>query len=384
VARLKVRYLVAKRQPNGTVLFYWQPNQALRQAGYRCHRLARDTNLLADAVAEAERINADVDAWRAGTKPEPIRAHTLPWLAKLHCKDEAFTRLADSTRRSYRECLKVLEGWSRRAGHPKVTGLARPAIKQFQRTLAEQSRHKSNKVMRVLRILLQFAVDEGYLETNPATKLKLRKTEPRAAVWTPEEVDRFCAAAAAAGRSSVALAVRLAVNLGQREGDVLRLTWAQHDGHAFSIRQGKTGTLIEVPVARELAHALALAPRSSPSIVVSEVTGRPYLADNFRAVFARIRRAAGLSGVQFLDLRRTAVVRLAEAGCTVPEVAAITGHGIETTQKILEVYLPRNSTMARHAIAKLESYRARRVGSSNREAGGGVGSVVPRWPAPSW
>ncbi len=50
--------------------------------------------------------------------------------------------------------------------------------------------------------------------------------------------------------------------------------------------------------------------------MVSEITGRPYLADNFRAVFAKIRRAAGLSGVQFLDLRRTAVVRLAEAGCT--------------------------------------------------------------------
>jgi len=60
--------------------------------------------------------------------------------------------------------------------------------------------------------------------------------------------------------------------------------------------------------------------------------------------------AAGVEGLQFRDLRRTAAVRLAEAGCTVPEIAAITGHTIDTTARILEAYLPRNFTMARAAI----------------------------------
>ena len=226
--------------------------------------------------------------------------------------------------------------------------------------------------------MLQFAVDEGYLEINPATKLKLRKTSARTAVWTAQDVDRFCATAINANRASVALAVRLAVNLGQREGDVLRLTWAQHDANGFKIRQGKTGAHIQVPVTAELATALSTTTKTSTNIVVSEITKRPYKADNFRAVFADIRERAGIAGVQFLDLRRTAVVRLAEAGCTVPEIAAITGHSIDTTQKILEVYLPRTSTMAKHAIAKLESYRKRQVGSSDRKAGDGVGRVVPR------
>ena len=150
MAKFRVRYLVSKPQPNGTVLFYWQPNTALRAAGYRTHRLARETNLLADAIVEAERFNADIDAWRAGTKPEPMRAYSMPWIIRLYSADEGFTRLADSTKKGYRECFKELEAWSRRAGHPKITGLKRPAIKQYQRTLAEHSRHKSNKVMRVL------------------------------------------------------------------------------------------------------------------------------------------------------------------------------------------------------------------------------------------
>ena len=65
----------------------------------------------------------------------------------------------------------------------------------------------------------------------------------------------------------------------------------------------------------------------APVIVISETTGQPYKEDNFRHVFARIRAAAidgndetgrppckELDGLWFLDLRRTAVVRLAEAG----------------------------------------------------------------------
>ena len=62
----------------------------------------------------------------------------------------------------------------------------------------------------------------------------------------------------------------------------------------------------------------------------------------------------------FLDLRRTTVVWLAEAGSTKAEVAAITGHLIDRVRTILETYLPRTGPMAVAAIAKLEDARARR------------------------
>jgi integrase len=43
----------------------------------------------------------------------------------------------------------------------------------------------------------------------------------------------------------------------------------------------------------------------------------------------RIMREAGVEGVRFADLRRTAIVRLAEAGCTGPEISAIRGHQLD-------------------------------------------------------
>ena len=53
------------------------------------------------------------------------------------------------------------------------------------------------------------------------------------------------------------------------------------------------------------------------------------------------------------------MVFLAEAGCSIPEIAAITGHSLRTATQILETYLPPNSAMAKNAITRLEEHRAR-------------------------
>jgi integrase len=71
--------------------------------------------------------------------------------------------------------------------------------------------------------------------------------------------------------------------------------------------------------------------------------------------------------VVYRQLRHTAIVQLARAGCsgppssplTVPEIASITGHSIKTVTQILEHYLPRDSVAAQNAIAKLEAWRRR-------------------------
>jgi len=75
---------------------------------------------------------------------------------------------------------------------------------------------------------------------------------------------------------------------------------------------------------------------------------------------ARARRAAGLAALHG-SAASTAVVRLAVAGCSVPEIAAVTGHTIDRCARILEVYLPRTALMARAAVARLDQARAART-----------------------
>jgi integrase len=358
MSKFRVRYLVAKRQKS-RVLYYWQPNKPLRDAGFLPRRLTERTNDLSDAIREAEALNRELDAWRAGQQPVPGQPGTVPWLIKLYRSDPRFVDLAPKTQRGYDQCLVVIEAWSERAEHPPLVTISRKACATFYRSMSATPA-KASAVLRVLRLMLAFAVDEGEIERNPAEKMRLKVSARREQVWALEQIEAFITAAERHGRASIGLAALLGAGLGQREGDVLRLGWTQYDGASVRLRQRKTGKLIAVPATAELRQALDAAPRTAATMVVSETTGRPYTEDNFVHLFREIATKAGLPDeLQFRDLRRTAVVFLAEAGCSVPEIAAITGHSLRTSAQILETYLPRNSAMARNAITRLEEHRAR-------------------------
>lgn len=360
MAKLSVRHLVSKQQKSGTVLYYWQPPKALRSAGFLPQRLARATNDPLDAAREAEALNREVDDWRRGDTGPRIKNETLPWLIRLYKNSPEYTNLSHASRATYDSHLRRIEAWSRKAKDPPLRSLSRKICRNYYRGLLDQlSPAGAATVMRVLSVLLAFAVDEELITTNPAAKLKIKTPNPRCAVWKPEEIEVVCRKAIEVGRPSVALAVRLAADLGQRKGDILRLTWSQYRDGAFRIRQEKTKTYIEVPASEVLKEQLAGVKRMGPVILVNEETGRPWRGGTFGDNFATIREDADLSHLQFRDLRRTAVVRLGEAGCSVPEIAAITGHTIDGTTRIIEVYLPRNSTMARNAVTKLEEYKRR-------------------------
>lgn len=75
----------------------------------------------------------------------------------------------------------------------------------------------------------------------------------------------------------------------------------------------------------------------------------------FRGTWRKACTKAGIKGLTFHDLRGTAVTRLARAGCSVPEIATITGHSLKDVGAILDGhYLSRDIDLAETAIRKLE------------------------------
>jgi site-specific recombinase XerD len=367
MGRFKVRYLVAKRQKAHT-LFYWQPAHVLRKLGFNTRRLAERTNRLEDAVMEAERLNHELDRWREGLGEPTIEPGTLPWLIELYRATELYTELASKTQRSYEQGIGLLTSWSKERRHPPINGLQTRHVRELLSTIERPAmRHLA---YRTLRLLLSFAVAEGHIERNPARGLRIKGASPREIYWTINQLAALHRTALANERPSLALAAHLALNLGQREGDVLRLAWSQYESGTFTLRQHKTRRLISIPATAELCLVLAGAPRASPTIVISETTAQPYKEDHFRHEFARIRELAGLpTSLRFMDLRRTAVVRLAEAGCSIPEIAAVTGHTIDRTARILEAYLPRTAPMARAAVSRLDQARAERTKAGSQLEG---------------
>ncbi|MNL58420.1 Phage integrase family protein [compost metagenome] len=63
----------------------------------------------------------------------------------------------------------------------------------------------------------------------------------------------------------------------------------------------------------------------------------------------------------FHDLRGTAVTRLAIAGCSIPQIASITGHSLRDVESILDAhYLGGKVELADQAIAKLEEFQGKK------------------------
>jgi integrase len=222
-----------------------------------------------------------------------------------------------------------------------------------------------------LRLVLQHGVDTGMLAVNAALRPGGLKPPRRHEVWSPEQIARFLDAAA----PDIRLACALLIYTAQRPADVLSMTWDQIDtaldGRTWiSLRQAKVGELVRVPAHRALAALLHDAPRRAEHVVPSP-RGMAWSYRNFSRAWDRTRRRADyrlarellrlgtpkdeirermLVGLQRRDIRRTAMVRLAEAGATTAQIAAVSGHTIDQTSRILDTYIPRRGEVAAAAI----------------------------------
>jgi integrase len=136
-----------------------------------------------------------------------------------------------------------------------------------------------------------------------------------------------------------------------------------YDGEKIRVVQSKTGARVWIKCHKDLKPHLdaAVAEARAAGIVNApflralrgNAMGERYFATRWDAVAER----TGTMQLNRQDLRRAAVIRLAEAECTVPQIAAITGHSLRQVETIVEVYFVRTYEMGEAAIAKLERHR---------------------------
>ncbi len=90
-------------------------------------------------------------------------------------------------------------------------------------------------------------------------------------------------------------------------------------------------------------------------LILTNSRHRPWTSLGFQSVWTAEVKKAGIAGLTFHDLRGTAVTRLALVGCTVAEIATITGHSLRDVHTILDSnYLHRDVALGDSAIRKLE------------------------------
>src|SRR5262249_58082064 len=117
--------------------------------------------------------------------------------------------------------------------------------------------------------------------------------------------------------------------------------------------QQKTGAALQIPITTALAEAVNATTPTDAMVFLLNEHGRAFTPKGFGKWFTKQCERIGLKGLSPHGLRKAACRRLAEAGASANEIAAVSGHAslreVERYTKAAD-----QARMARNAIARTD------------------------------
>lgn len=269
---------------------------------------------------------------------------TLRDLCMRYFQSPDFTRLDARTQRVRRQiiehCLQepIAPGAAETFADFPINRITSKAIRVLRDRKADFPEAGNNRV-KAFRQLFKWGLEDETpgLVGNPARDVAyFPSTGDGFHAWTIGEVEQFERHHAIGTKARLAFALLLYT--GQRRSDVVRMG-RQHvrDGWMrltqFKGRKRNPVTL-EIPILPELAEIIEASPTGDLTYLVTDY-GKPFTASGFGNKFREWCDEAGLPHCSAHGLRKATAARLAEAGCSVHEIASITGH---RTLKEIERY----------------------------------------------
>lgn len=257
-----------------------------------------------------------------------------------------FSTKSERTRGEYERIALLLQA---EHGEKRVAHIKRRHVRQIRDAKADTP-GAANNVLRIVKRLLNFAVDDELIMASPAAKMKeLPVGEWRA--WTDDECVRFEKRWAAGTMQRRAYA--LALYTGQRKQDqVSRRRVHRRDGGIYVV-QSKTGQDLWIPEHRELAAELACGVAGADALLFTPATGERFDPTYYGAWFADAIDKAGLPEDCVLHgLRKTAARKLADLGLSEETIKSITGH---VTSRMVAKYV-KGANQRRLAAAGIERW----------------------------
>jgi integrase len=305
-------------------------------------------------------------AYRERRKPDPSFFKSIITAFML---SPAFTNLRDRTRADYQKIIRKIED---KFGDMPIAALNDPRVTNdllnWRDSMASSPR-QADYAWTVLMRIVAWARGRALTTYRPPERVERLYYGDRAdLIWEDHHIAAFNTVAP----KHLQWALTLAAETGLRQGDIVALTWEACDLTPTRLaplgwirwtpskritRRCPMGRPVSIPATRRLAALLTELPRVGP-IILTRSNGQPWnTANDLGSRFSEAKIEAGIIDRTFNDLRGTAVTRLSEAGCTPQEIRPITGHTIESINRIIERYCARTDALASAAILKLEKHR---------------------------
>jgi integrase len=256
---------------------------------------------------------------------------------------QAFRSLTGGTPASRRA---ILEKFRDKHGHLPLASLPKEFVIALIDTMTP---HEAKNWLTTFKHVVQWAVKRKLMRNDPTLGVQVRRPKTDGFhCWSEAEIARFESHWEIGSKPRLALA--LGLYTAQRRADCVRIGRQMIRDGVLTLRQAKTGVTLAIPVHPELRHIIDATSHGHLTLLVTE-RGKSHGANAFSEMFRKWCDAADLpQHCVFHGLRKAACTRLADAGCTAHEIAAISGH---RTLKEVERYT-KGADQARLARAAME------------------------------
>jgi integrase len=262
-----------------------------------------------------------------------VKPGSFAALAASYFSSAIFTDMKPSTQGVYRNAIKRLcaikDKDGNEVGTKSAARLERKHVLKLMKTGDPDKPDSANMLRKVIRAMMQHAIEIDMRQDDPTRDVKALRPKSKTGFhrFTEAEITQFEGYFPIGTKQRLALALGLFT--GQARQDVSAMG-PQHirDEVLYWVRaktKRSTGTELAIPIHAELRRVIDATPSGHLTFLVTEF-GKPFTPAGFGNWFREQCDRANLHHCSFHGLRKAASVRLAEAGCTPHEIAAITGH----------------------------------------------------------
>ncbi|MER8827184.1 tyrosine-type recombinase/integrase [Mesorhizobium sp. M0938] len=266
-------------------------------------------------------------------------------------RNHDFLALADTTQTDHLYAFKLIKAkWPKLPAKLTQQKGMKAEIRKWHRSFTANPR-KADKLLFSLSKVFSYAIADEIIEKNPCTGIeRLYSGSRRESVWSQAQIKAFRAGAPA----HLLLAFEMALHTGQRQGDLLALSWKDYDGIYLQFRQSKTDKRLKVRVHSTLKAMLDPMDKDKLRILLNS-RKRPWTKDGFKTSWGKECGRLKIGAVTFHDLRGTFITERAREGSSVENIAKISGHSISEIKSVLEKhYLADDQDASDAVILRME------------------------------
>lgn len=311
--------------------------------GKTCHeKIGRSSDIsLADARKQARTLKAEITANGRDPRAEEKARKAVLTLDELWLE---YKKFAKSRKRSFARDEQL---WRLRLqpafGHLRLNQISRHQAQSFHAGLKEAGILSASSIdhhLKLLRRMLNLAVDWGMLEKNPVSRIQLLNEDNKVEHYLDDdELERLLNVLHTDENRPVCLIALLLISTGCRLNEVLSARWQQIDkaNRVFRVDaiNSKSKRVRSIPLNDSALEVLSQLDTEGQYdlLFINKQTEKPYTT--IMKVWTRLRTKAGLPHLRIHDLRHQYASFLVNSGRTLYEVQQILGH---SDSKVTERY----------------------------------------------